>query len=66
MAEYLQIGVTAMRDPVTGKPLEAVPIYIKRSDAGKTPAVDLKSFTAVMTEKMKQYLDACHKQGLSL
>ena len=34
MSEYIQIGVTALRDPVTGEPLEAVPPYIRKEDAG--------------------------------
>ena len=34
MSEYIQIGVTALRDPVTGEPLEAVPLYIRKEDAG--------------------------------
>lgn len=34
MADFIQIGVTSLRDPVTGEPLEAVPMYIRREDAG--------------------------------
>ena len=33
--EYIQIGVTAMRDPATGGFLPSVPLYIKADDAAK-------------------------------
>lgn len=38
MADYIQIGVTALRDPVTREPLQAVPLYIRAEDAGKVEA----------------------------
>ena len=30
---YVQVGVTALRDPVTGKFLPAVPLFIREEDA---------------------------------
>ena len=38
MADYIQIGVTALRDPVTREPLEAVPLYVRAADAGRLEA----------------------------
>ena len=38
MDGYIQIGVTALRDPVTREPLEAVPLYIRAEDARKVEA----------------------------
>ena len=35
MSAYIQIGVTALRDPVTGEYLPAVPLYIREEDRGK-------------------------------
>ena len=32
MSEYIQIGSTALRDPVTGDFLPAVPLYIRAED----------------------------------
>lgn len=38
MDGYIQIGVTALRDPVTREPLEAVPLYVRTADAGRLEA----------------------------
>lgn len=38
MDGYIQIGVTALRDPVTREPLEAVPLYVRAADAGRLEA----------------------------
>lgn len=35
MSAYIQVGVTALRDPVTGEYLPAVPLYIREEDRGK-------------------------------
>ena len=33
--KYIQVGVTAMRDPATGEFLPAVPLYIKAEDGAE-------------------------------
>ena len=33
--KYIQVGVTAMRDPKTGDFLPAIPLYVKVEDVGE-------------------------------
>ena len=56
MSEYIQIGVTALRDPVTGEALPAVPLYIRETDAGTQARAEIqmgplaRDFAAMMKE----------------
>ena len=57
MGEFIQIGVTSMRDPVTGDFLPAVPIYIRAEDQGtvaETLDGDLKALLAGKMERYRQ------------
>lgn len=38
MSRFIQVGVTAMRDPVTGEFLESVPLYAEAEDLQRTGA----------------------------
>ena len=42
MAEYIQIGVTALRDPKTGEILESVPLYIREEDRKAEARAEIK------------------------
>lgn len=70
MAErFIQIGVTALRDPVTGDFLPAVPLYIREEDQGKTTAAFPQDETALakaLGDKMKEYLDGCKAAGVEV
>ncbi len=63
MAAYIQIGVTALRDPKTGEFLPSVPLYVEAEDkravevAEKVFADDI---AGVLADKMRQY-----KEGLA-
>ena len=57
MGEFIQIGVTSMRDPVTGDFLPAVPIYIRAEDQGtvaETLDGDLKALLAGTMARYRQ------------
>jgi hypothetical protein len=64
MSEFVQVGVTAMRDPKTGEPLQQVPLYVEVIDGAEPelPEFDrmqfardfMKKFLANMTEKAKE------------
>jgi len=56
MSEYIQVGVMAMRDPMTGGFLPSVPLYVREEDAGKveTPVFDDSLIQGLM-EKYKAY-----------
>ena len=57
MSEYIQIGVTALRDPVTGEALPAVPLYIRAEDAGTQKRAEIREGPLMkeLAEMMKQY-----------
>lgn len=56
MSTYIPIGVTAMRDPLTGEMLDTVPLYVENSPetAAKLPQVDIRAFRAEMVAKYRE------------
>ena len=56
MSRFIPIGVTAMRDPLTGEMLDTVPLYVENSPdtAQKLPQVDIKAFRAEMVAKYRE------------
>lgn len=67
MSDYIQIGVTALRDPVTGDMLPAVPLYIRAGDADRAPAAPpglLEDVAGTLADKMRQYIDGCKAEGV--
>lgn len=56
MGEYIQVGVTAMRDPVTGGFLPSVPLYIRAEDREKVevPVFD-GDIMRMLAEKFAAY-----------
>jgi len=62
MSEYVQVGVTALRDPVTGDFMPSVPLYVRAEDQEKVevPIFD-DSLMRKMADKYKQYLEGCRR-----
>lgn len=56
---YIQIGVTALRDPMTGKPLEAVPLYVREKDAAKLPEATFQADG--LAKKIGEYIRETRK-----
>jgi hypothetical protein len=63
--QYAQIGVTALRDPVTGEYLPAIPLYARVEDLGNTGAsgmpsaeeTALRDVGKIFAQNMKRYID---------
>lgn len=55
MSRFIKVGVTGMRDPVTGELLEAVPLYVEATPGGgpELPEFDVSAFTRDFMKKMK-------------
>lgn len=68
MSEFIQVGVTALRDPLTGEFLPSVPLYVECTDleAGPVPKVDLFDIGMVLAGKMREYLNGCKKEGVKI
>lgn len=65
--KYIQVGVTAMRDPATGDFLPAVPLYIKAEDGAEEAEETLiKDIGKLLAARMKQYIDGCNEAGLEV
>ena len=65
--KYIQIGVTALRDPATGDFLPAVPLYIKAEDgapAGEEKLIE--DIGKLLAQRIKAYKDGCHKAGVEI
>lgn len=67
---YIQIGVTALRDPTTGDFLPSVPLYIRAEDRKKVSVPlftgDETELAKVLAGKMKQYVDGCRAAGVKI
>lgn len=64
---YIQVGVTAMRDPATGEFLPAVPLYIKAEEnAAETEEIVIRDIGKLLALRMKQYLDGCKAAGVEV
>ena len=65
--KYIQVGVTALHDPLTGGYLPSVPLYIEATDeavAGEEKLID--NVGGVLAQKFKEYSDGCRKAGIKL
>lgn len=64
---YIQVGVTAMRDPATGEFLPAVPLYIKAEEnAAETEEIVIRDIGKLLALRMKQYMDGCKVAGVEV
>jgi hypothetical protein len=56
---YIQIGVTAARDPATGEFLPAAPIFAEVTpEIEKAETAAFRDVGKIFAEKMKQYIDS--------
>ena len=59
---YIQIGFTALRDPITGDYLPSVPMYIKAEDAALSDYEKLESNAEKkLALLMRRYIKECQK-----
>lgn len=71
MADFIQVGVTALRDPATGELLPAVPLYIRAEDAGaaRLPASEEEAagnWADALADMMKTYVNGCRAAGVPM
>ena len=66
MSVYIQIGTSALRDPVTGQFTPEIPLYVNKHDLAEHPAhgVNLASVAFNLAAKMREYRQKCRKEGL--
>lgn len=67
MSNFIQIGVTALRDPATGELMPAVPLYIEapEDETDETATAEMADRIApLFAEMMKSYVMGCRKGGV--
>lgn len=65
--KYIQVGVTALRDPATGKFLPAVPLYIKAEDGAEEAEEKLiEDLGKLFAQRIKAYKDGCKVAGVEV
>lgn len=64
---FIQVGVTALRDPATGDFLPAVPLYIKAEDGAEEAEEKLtQDIGKLLAERMRRYEAACKAAGVAV
>lgn len=55
MGKFVQVGLTAMRDPLTGELMEAVPLYVEVIDdrEPELPEIDRKALAEELIRKFR-------------
>lgn len=65
--KFIQVGVTALRDPLTGGYLPSVPLYIEATDEAVVAENGLlDNIGGVLAQKFKEYMDGCKKAGVAI
>ena len=65
--KYIQIGVTALRDPATGDFLPAVPLYIMAEDgAEEAEQALMDDIGSLLAQRMKAYMEGCAEAGVAV
>ena len=65
--QFIQVGVTALRDPLTGGYLPSVPLYIEATDEAVIAENGLlDNIGGVLAQKFKEYMDGCKAAGVEI
>lgn len=65
--KFIEVGVTALRDPATGGYLPAVPLYIKAEDGAEEAEQRLISDLGnLFAHQMKAYIEGCKEAGVEV
>lgn len=64
---YIQVGATALRDPITGEFLPAVPLYVKSEDCAEESEEKLiEDIGRLMAARMRRYIEGCEAADVSI
>lgn len=53
MSRFILVGASAMRDPLTGEPLEEVSLYVDADEGSRLPEINVKDAAQAFVRKMK-------------
>ncbi|MBE5791653.1 MAG: hypothetical protein E7322_05790 [Clostridiales bacterium] len=64
---YIQVGVTALRDPATGDFLPAIPLFVRAEDVNEEEEKKLATdIGKLLAAKMRKYKESCEKAGVRI
>lgn len=67
MEGYIQVGVTALRDPVTREYLPAVPLYVKADESTEAEQMQLcQDIGQLLAHRMRDYAEKCREAGVAI
>ena len=62
---YVQIGETALRDPVTREFLPSVPLYVREEDIGEEAEAALaEDIAGILARKFQAYRQGCRRAAV--
>lgn len=65
--QFIQIGVTALRDERTGEFLPAVPLYIEADDTAAAQVESLqRDLGKLFADRMRRYIEECKAKGIDI
>lgn len=66
--KYVQIGVTALRDPRTGEFLPSVPMYVREEDLKQAAVMPIgeDNIAGILARKFEAYRNACAEAGVEI
>ena len=65
--KYIQIGITALRDPGTGEFLPAVPLFIRADDSAAAGEEKLiRDIGSLLADRMRRYMEECRASGVEI
>ena len=65
-ATYIQVGVTSVRDPVTGNLIQSTPLYIKSVSGAEELKEDLADeIGLVFAHQIRDYILGCREAGIN-
>lgn len=64
---FIQVGVTALRDPGTGDFLPSVPLYIREDDCTEGAQEQfIQNIGKLFALRFKDYVDKCREAGVEI
>ena len=65
--KFIQVGVTSIRDPITGNMIQATPLYVKVKEGAEVVSENLvEAVGSVFAHQMRDYIKSCEEAGVEI
>ena len=66
-SKFVQVGVTSVRDPVTGNLIQATPLYVKVKDGAEVINEGIaEAAGSIFAHQMRDYIKSCEEAGIEI